>query len=176
MKARTSWQCVSACKTVVRRSPEPYAPSHVPADPTEFRNDGAPSVGKLLGTLADSSLTSSVSVFDFPVASISLAPSTRYWIQVSKSNPTTSASWSHESNASGVGVANEYFANTQGSSEWNVYPNNLGPYQMLLSGTVPEPCSLIALSSLGAMGLLGCAWRLRMARKSGGRPFATSPF
>jgi hypothetical protein len=148
----------------------------------------APSSGTLIGTLADSSLTSSPSVYDFPVPSISLAPNTTYWIQVSGSNSAAAAKWYYEFDASGIGVAGEQFANTGpsfssagpvgfstagpvdfsatgpgDSPKWFLSPNSQGPYQMLLSGTisVPEPSSLIALSGLGVIGLLGCVWRRR---------------
>jgi MYXO-CTERM domain-containing protein len=52
---------------------------------------------------------------------------------------------------SGTGVASEFFANHNG-----VYPNDDGPYQMLISdqaSSVPEPVSL----TLGGLGIAALA-------------------
>ena len=101
-------------------------------------------------------------MFDFPIGSpIALAPSTRYWIQLSSTDESGST-WAWSTDVSGPGVAGEFFANSGG-----VFPNDPdGPYQMRVSGTasvVPEPST----ASL-ALGLFSCGALMLRRRIRGG--------
>lgn len=104
-----------------------------------------------LGTLNDSALTNSPTVFDFPLAvPFSLAANTRYWVEIISANSST-AQWDWSSDITGPGVAGEFFYSTGA-----VLPNIDGPYQMQVNATsssVPEPASLTIL----AAGLAGLA-------------------
>lgn len=108
-------------------------------------SDNSTSPGTLLqniGSLSDSSLTSSLSVFDFSLGlSYALAANTRYWIVVSSTDSSAQWGWSLDNSA--LGVAGEYFSNVNG-----VFPNTDGPYQMQLGSggsTVPEPGTMLLL-------------------------------
>jgi hypothetical protein len=127
----------------------------------DLRSDNSTSPGAVIatiGTLSDSLLSTSASVFDFPVTPITLTANTRYWIQIS-TDPST-AVWWWSSDTSGIGVAGEFFSNANG-----VWPNDDGPYQMQVSGnsTVPEPGAIIVWSLLGALGITLGWWRRRKA-------------
>jgi hypothetical protein len=124
-------------------------------------SDSSGNPGSLLDTLAtidDSALTSAASVFDISsFAPITLAPNTRYWIQLTApAHGTTSSNWAVSSDTSGPGVAGEFFSNTNG-----VFPNSEVPYQMAVRGTpvttaVPVPMSitLFGTSLVGLVGLI----------------------
>jgi hypothetical protein len=112
----------------------------------------------VLGTLSDTSLTSSPAVYDFPVPDIPLAAGTRYWIMVSTSSDSI-ALWAWGADA-GTGVTAEYFTNETG-----VHPNSGLPYLMevtVLPGVsvTPTPPSLI----LVLIGLGGIAFYFGMRR------------
>lgn len=91
--------------------------------------------------------------------SFTLAPNTRYWIELSI---FTNAYWSVTLDTSGIGVAGEFTASqfNYPSPVWLVVPNTVGPYQMEVAGTtVPEPSSFLLLAS-GLSGLAAVAfWR-----------------
>jgi hypothetical protein len=103
-----------------------------------------------LGSLADSSLTNTPSIFDLALSSgLALAADTRYWIGLSGA---TTTAWAWSTDVSGVGVESEFFANASG-----VYaddPN--GPYQMSVAvAPLPEPSSFLLLAAgLGFLGLV----------------------
>jgi hypothetical protein len=114
-------------------------------------NDASTSPGSViaqLGTISDSSLTTSLSVQDVSgFAPVALAAGTRFWIELSSSN--TSAQWSFSSDTTGPGVAGEFFSNKSG-----VFSNSddSPPYQMLVNtglSVVPEPSTL----TLGILGI-----------------------
>lgn len=91
-------------------------------------------------------------------AYISLSPNTRYWIELSSAD-NSSVNWSYSYDTTGVGVAGEYFANTNG-----VFANTGGPYQMQVSyaEAVPEPAAWSLM--LVGFGGLGALVRRRSAR------------
>ncbi len=109
-----------------------------------------------IGTVSDSQLSSTLAVFTFTLsAPILLAANTRYWVELSDNASTpTSAVWSWSFDTSGVGVAGEYFAN---SCCISANPGN-GPYQMSVSGSVPEP-STWAMMLIGFAGIGVAAYR-----------------
>jgi len=124
----------------------------IDADPTSsgildigLYSDSSTSPGALvttLGTVADSSLTTSLTIHDVALtANPLLQPDTRYWIGLSG---VTTAGWSWTSSTSGTGVSGEFFANGGG-----VLSNSHGPYQMEVQAqtTVPEPSGVLLLST-----------------------------
>lgn len=123
-------------------------------------NDAGSTPGSVViattGPLLDSFLSGSPAVIDFSLTA-SLSANTRYWIQLSSSD--TSGLWEWSTDISGLGVANEFFANQNG-----VFGNADGPYQMAVSGLVattgvPEPSTWMMLM-VGAFGA-GAALRSR---------------
>ena len=118
-------------------------------------NDNSTSPGTVLytiGSISDSSLSSTLTVYDFTLAtSQNLSANTRYWIGLKTSDNST-AYWAWSLDQSAVGVAGEYYANSSG-----VNSNIGGPYQMQLSSNVvPLPGTAWLLGS-GFLGLAG--WR-----------------
>ena len=120
-------------------------------------SDSSTQPGTLLstiGTLNDSALMSS-NYFNFALASpYTLAPNTRYWIELSTAN-NSGAYWAWSLDQTGIGVAGEYFNNSLGT-----FANANGAYQMALSGTTPvptpapEPATMLLLVP-GLVGLIG---------------------
>lgn len=126
-----------------------------PADGGTFTiglySDSSTSPGSLLdsNTFMDSALTTSLAVLSESV-SYSLSAGTRYWIGISSSDG--SVFWSYDADASGIGVAGEYYDNQGGVSLIGADDNG-GGYQMeLVAGAVPEPSSW-AMMAIGFMGL-----------------------
>jgi hypothetical protein len=110
------------------------------------------------GTFSDGLLSTTLSKFYVNFSPESLAASTRYWVELST---TGSVEWGFDADASGIGVAGEFFQNQNG-----VFSNSNGPYQMQLSdvqvSAVPEASSW-AMMILGFVGLAFAA-RLRARR------------
>jgi hypothetical protein len=128
-------------------------------------NDDATSPGTLLtqiGTLSDAGLSTTLTVFDFPLVSpYDLAPGTRYWILLNTTDGS-SASWAWSLDQTAVGVAGQFFGH-----DATVTPDADGPYQMEVSGSnVPEPSTLL-LAFIGGGILLA---RYRGARFSARLP------
>jgi hypothetical protein len=97
----------------------------------------------MLGSIAAASLGTDL-LYDFsPASPITLAPNTRYWIELTTLN--ASATWPFSFDVSGTGVGSEFFSNSTG-----VASNFDGPYLMRVSATVPEPATvgLVGLSML----------------------------
>lgn len=122
-------------------------------------NDNATSPGTLLtliGSLNDTSLSATLTVFDFVLATpYWIAPNTRDWIVLNTADGS-SANWAWSDDQAAVGVAGEYFGH--GTS---VFSDTGGPYQMQLSDSgVPEPSTLL-LALIGGSVLVA---RRRIAR------------
>lgn len=122
-------------------------------------NNTSPGAVLASGTFSDSVLAGTLTPLTFTCNGCSLAADTRYWIQLADAGGTTT-NWSWSSDISGVGVANEYFANSNG-----VFANNPnGPYQMELIAGVPEPATWALM--LAGLGIIGAG--LRMNRRKFG--------
>lgn len=109
------------------------------------------SVLTTIGTVNDSSLSSTLTSYTLPLASpFQLGANTRYWIQLTSNN--SSANWAWSANVSGPGVAGEYLSNANG-----VFENaSEAPCQMQVITSAPEPSNLAVLG-LGLMGIAACA-------------------
>ncbi len=126
----------------------------------QLLSDNSTSPGSVLttiGTVFDTSLTGTSTIYDFPLSTpFALAADTRYWIEISTSNGSA-VTWNWSTDTSGVGVANEFtFGNNLVAAN-----NPDGPYQMQVnvsSSTTPEPTALI-LCGLGALGLFAALRR-----------------
>jgi hypothetical protein len=120
--------------------------------------DSSTSPGALLTTIAtlpDSDLSTTIdSIALFPATPELLAANTRYWIGLV--GPTSAVAWSVASDATGTGVAGEFWASTPGGFPSVIANSDANPpYQMLVSVTtpsVPEP-STWAMLILGFAGL-----------------------
>ena len=111
-----------------------------------------------IGTLSDNLLTSSLSVFSFPLTTpYSLAGGARYWIVLSYDTVNDStAQWAWSLDQEAIGVAGEYYSNYGGSGGWRgPFTNSGGSYQMeLLGASTSEPGTLITFGA-GILGLAG---------------------
>jgi hypothetical protein len=119
-----------------------------------LRSDSATSpdaVLDTLGTIPDSSLTSSNSFVDFSsFGTITLAASTRYWIEIADSVGTSSISWQYATGNGGLGAGNEFYF-----YGGNVLPDTYGGYLMAVTGSeAPEPANAgIAFVGLGILAV-----------------------
>jgi hypothetical protein len=139
-------------------------------------DSGSNSPGSLLsilGTFTDGQLSSTPTIIDLPQAiGIVLEPLTRYWIMLSTAD-NSRAGWAAAGGTGsgstygtapdqwGVGTEGEYFY--AGGALALGYPTNVFqngaspylPYQMQVSGDIPEPASLAVFAlGLGALGLV----------------------
>jgi len=125
------------------------------------------------GTLYDTSLSSTPSIYEIATGDPVLAPYTRYWIGLRDNSGTgiTSAFWDWSTDTSGIGVDGEYFANADGVFSDEIY----GPYQMSIDpapapvSSVPEP-GTFTLLPLGASLLLASRFRYPGRRKASNSP------
>jgi hypothetical protein len=126
--------------------------------------DSSTSPGQLmaaLGTIRDSALSETPATYNISLtATPLLTTGTLYWIGL---YGTTTGEWSYDYDDSGIGVANDYFANQLG-----VFSNINDPYQMSVTtegaSTVPEPASfLLVAAGLGFLTLLRRAATRRTA-------------
>jgi hypothetical protein len=124
----------------------------------ELFSDSSTAPGTLLttvGTLADTNLTGSLTIFDFTLSTpFALAANTRYWIGL-VADPTNGsvAAWSSSDSAAGTGVAGQYLEYQGG-----IYANDNGPWNMEVIGSaVPEPSSIVSALS-GVLCLAGFTW------------------
>jgi hypothetical protein len=112
------------------------------------------SVLETFGTVNDSSLSTAFATYTFNGPTFTLAPSTRYWIELS--SPNSSANWLWTLDDSGTGVAGQFFFISQ---QGGVQPDSDGPYLMAIPGvqisSTPEAGTLLSLAvGLGAIFLL----------------------
>ena len=128
-----------------------------------YRNSGTATPGSwmsLLGTISDSSLTTTPANYDFPVSPLALSPG-RYWIGISSFDNSTAA-WGVTYDTSGAGVMNEYFGDPNPNDKYfpNVGSNYSVALKMDVNGAdVPEPSTIL----LGAIGLaMLAAYRRRV--------------
>ena len=101
-------------------------------------SDASNAPGTVLNTLGnfdDSQLnTDTPSVFDISVASIDLAASTRYWIELS--GPLSVVAWSYASNMTGAGIIGEFSAYSPGGNvSVSANSHDTPPYLMQVSTT-----------------------------------------
>jgi PEP-CTERM motif len=130
-------------------------------------SDSSSTPGSLLSTLktfSDSTLsTTSSAVYDVSVASIRLAANTRYWIELSSTDPSAPSivAWDYATDATGVGVSGEYYAYTpQGVLTVTANSDASGPYQMsVTTAPVPEPATLYQVLSAFGVGVIAIARR-----------------
>ena len=125
----------------------------------ELYSDSATSPGTLLttiGTLADTQLTSGLTVYSFTLSTpYLLAANTRYWIGVS-ADPTNGsvAAWGSSDNDTDPGVYGQYIA--YAGSIYSTGGGN-GSWNMELSGNaVPEPSAMVS-ALLGVVCVAGYA-------------------
>lgn len=104
----------------------------------------------MLGTVNDSSLTTTNSEYDLSVSGVTLAANSRYWIELTDNIGTSSMRWEYAIDNSGIGAANEFYF-----YGGNVFPDADGGYIMALTGTsgvsaIPEPATFaVTLVGLG---------------------------
>ncbi|HEY1863019.1 MAG TPA: choice-of-anchor R domain-containing protein [Roseiarcus sp.] len=125
-------------------------------------NDNSTQPGSTIATdtIADSTLSTSLSIVSAPFSSIALAANTRYWIELSTT--TGSLEWSYSAINDGIGVGNEYNFYA-GSVSAN---NSFTPYQMSIgtASAAPEPSTWALM--LAGFGGLGFVRRYRRSRKT----------
>jgi hypothetical protein len=128
--------------------------------------DSSTSPGALLdslGTIEDSSLTTSPAEYAIPVTPFPLATG-RYWIVISSSD-SSSAAWSMTDIVTGAGVSSEYFGDpfdgyVLNSNTGYPAPFNQVAFEMQVDGIAPEPSTIL----FGAIGLaMLAAYRRRVA-------------
>ena len=136
-----------------------------------YADSGSNTVGAFvsnLGTVADSSLSSSGNLVSLVVSDFVLDASSRYWIGLTGTN--TSADWSWTTDTSGTGVDGESYANMFGTFQ----NDSNSAYQMELEESMvvsPEPGTLL-LCCCGASVAVGA----RLFRSSSSRPATLTQF
>jgi len=120
---------------------------------------GGPGLGTVLyasGHIGDNVLSATPNDLNLSFAPVVLSASNRYWVELI-GDDGSSVAWAWSFDVSGTGVANESFANANGT-----HPNNPdGPYQMRVTdepavSAAPLPAALpLFTTGLGALGLLG---------------------
>ncbi|WP_295436213.1 choice-of-anchor R domain-containing protein [uncultured Thiodictyon sp.] len=108
-----------------------------------------------VATVLASSLGTSSALYDIPNLSITLMPSTSYFLVLSGVGLTGGfVNWSATSSTSGTGFPSARYSSADGGASWSGY-NMFTPNQMRIqadAGAVPEPATL-ALLAIGLAGL-----------------------
>jgi hypothetical protein len=117
-----------------------------------------------IATVSDTTLTSTATTYDFPVADYALAANTRYWIVLGLTNGEVEGSWeSSNPQAGDTGVSGQY--TDYGGSIYIVGPTTSPAFSMTIDAvsqtTTPEPSSALLLGA----GLAAGAAFLRKARR-----------
>ncbi|MDE3198619.1 MAG: PEP-CTERM sorting domain-containing protein [Acidobacteriota bacterium] len=98
-----------------------------------------------LGTIGDSSPTTTPESYTISNLDIALTANTRYWILASA---TGNALWWSAADSSGTGTAGEFVAANQ------IFPDSVGLFNMRVAGAVtPEPGTLVLVGSGLALAL-----------------------
>jgi hypothetical protein len=123
------------------------------------------------GTLYDTSLSNTPTIYEIATGDPVLAPNTRYWIGIRDNSATgiTSAFWDWSTDTSGIGVDGEFFANADGVFADEIY----GPYQMSVD-PVPAPVSSVPEPATNALLPLGASLLLALGFRYPGRRNATN--
>jgi hypothetical protein len=105
----------------------------------------------VLGIVNDSALSDTPAIYEITLTAYPLlTDDTLYWVGLSG---TTTAQWAYDYDESGIGVADEFFANQIG-----VFSNDDDPYQMSVTEGVsvaPEPSnSILIVVGIGFLALL----------------------
>ena len=124
-------------------------------------SDPAPSaLVSVLGSLSNDSIVTTGQSFTLSLVSTpTLQPNTRYWIGLADVFGTGDTGWGYANNATGVGVAGEYWFDG-----FDVTANQSGttPYMMTVSVTpVPEPIANLEIAGLALLAWSGIRWLRR---------------
>ena len=95
---------------------------------------------------------------------LALAANTRYWIGL-LDNGQSNIAWTHAPDASGTGVAGEFWANSPGGVlTVNANSDAATPFQMLVGATTISVSELSTWAMM-LLGFAGLGWLARLRRR-----------